>query len=501
MKITKLLVANRGEIAIRVFRTCRELGIKTVAVYSEADAESLHTQFADESVLIGAPEASESYLSIPKILAAAKETGANAIHPGYGFLSERAEFADACQKAGIVFVGPSGAAMRALGEKISAKSLAVAANVPIVPGFFKPGASPDRLAQEAAKVGYPIMLKASAGGGGRGMRVVRNADEFQDALNVASSEALKAFGDGTMMVEKLVERPRHVEVQVLADAHGNVACLFERECSIQRRHQKLLEEAPSPLLVERPEVWTAMQVAAKAVTLKAGYQNAGTVEFILDPETGAFYFLEVNARLQVEHPVTEAITGLDLVREQIRIAEGEPLQIDPFLMNGDRQTISGHSIEARIIAEDPERNFLPSIGKILAWSEPLDSRIRVDAGFDKGATIPQFYDSLIAKVIVHGNTRLEAITRLRSALMDFHILGVKTNISYLLNVIEHPEFQSGDIDTGFLARHFSEWHPKAPDAELGPLSLQPTAMNETVSAAVKPTFSVWGLDDGFRVVR
>ena len=501
MTIRKLLIANRGEIAIRIIRTCRELDIRTVAVYSDADADALHVRCADEAVHIGPSEAAESYLSIPLVIEAAKSSGAQAIHPGYGFLSERPEFADACEQAEIIFVGPPASAMRALGDKISAKGLAVQAGVPIVPGFFDASASPSKLSEEAAKVGYPVMLKASAGGGGRGMRVVRAANEFDDALAIASDEALKAFGDGTMMVEKLIERPRHIEVQVLADNSGNVACLFERECSIQRRHQKLIEEAPSPFFVERPQIWEAMREAARAVIRQAGYVNAGTVEFIVDSASGDFFFLEVNARLQVEHPVTEAITGLDLVKEQIRIAEGGSLNIEPALLQGERQRIAGHAIEARVIAEDPERNFLPSAGKIQAWAEPLDPRVRVDSGFETGTEVPQFYDSLIAKVIAHGSTRTEAVGRLRAALLDFHILGIRTNVSYLLAVLGHPAFESGDLDTSFLTRHFGEWSPGAIPEELQALTVYASASSSSAKLTRRSETPAWDLADGFRIAR
>jgi acetyl-CoA carboxylase biotin carboxylase subunit len=499
VKIRKLLIANRGEIAIRIIRSCRELDIRTVAVFSEADIESLHVKYADEAIAIGPSEASESYLNIPRVIDAALATGSDAVHPGYGFLSERPEFAEACKSAGLIFVGPSADAMRALGDKISAKNLAVEAGVPIVPGFFEPGASPEKLAEEAGLVGYPVMLKASAGGGGRGMRVVRSSLEFDDSLALATDEALKAFGDGTMMVEKLIERPRHIEIQILADSMQGVACLFERECSIQRRHQKLLEEAPSPFLRVRPDLWKDMRAAAKSIVLKAGYTNAGTVEFIVDSDSGEFFFLEVNARLQVEHPVTEAITGLDLVKEQIRIAEGHPLGIEPAFLKGERDRIAGHAIEVRIIAEDPEKGFLPSAGKILAWAEPLDSRVRVDAGFAQGAIVPQYYDSLLAKVIAHGATRPEAVARLRGALLDFHILGVRTNIGYLLDVIGHPKFLEGDLDTGFLGRYFRDWAPDVPPEELSQLVQQSSAPVDQTAEPKRSQTPAWCLGDSFRI--
>ena len=495
--IRKLLVANRGEIAVRIIRAAREMGVRTVAVYSEADADAIHTALADEAVALGASSASESYLNIAKLLDAAKLTGADAIHPGYGFLSERAEFSEACSEAGIVFVGPSAESMRLLGSKSAAKSIAVEQDVPIVPGHFRQGATAEELRSAALAIGYPIMLKASAGGGGRGMRVLRDPSLFEDELATASDEALRGFGDGAMMVEKLVERPRHVEVQLLADTHGNVACLYERECSLQRRHQKLVEEAPSPYLTHEPEMWDGMRKAACRLATASGYVGAGTVEFMVDEAEGEFYFLEVNTRLQVEHPVTEAITGLDLVKWQLRIASGEELDIPGAFLAGDRSAIQGHSIEVRIVAEDPANGFLPSTGKIVGWTEPKAPGVRVDTGFGVGAEISRFYDSLIAKVIVHGATREEAISKLQLALLDFHILGVKTNIGYLLDVVSHPEFEAGRIDTGFLGREFADWNPGVLPPELGAIveSAEKQAVSRITSIAAP---GVWDVSDGFR---
>lgn len=497
--IRKLLIANRGEIAVRIIYAAREMGIRSVAVYSDADRAALHSVLADEALAIGSAEPSASYLNIERILDAAKAAGCDAVHPGYGFLSERAEFSEACEQAGLVFVGPPPSAMRALGSKIDAKKIAVTAGVPITPGFFEKGASTERLALAANEIGYPVMLKASAGGGGRGMRVVRSPDDFDAELRHASEEALMAFGDGTMMVEKLVERPRHIEVQILADRHGNVACLFERECSIQRRHQKLIEEAPSPV---GGAIWPGLRDAAESLAKAAGYTNAGTVEFMLDQTTGQFFFLEVNARLQVEHPVTEMITGVDLVQWQIRIASGESLSSDAFPRHSSagasRAAINGHAIEARVVAEDPAHNFLPSIGRIAAWAEPKRPGIRIDTGFGPGAEVSRFYDSLIAKVISHGETRLQAITRLREALLDFHILGVKTNIGYLVDVLSHPGFLAGEIDTAFLGREFPEWKGTAkPYAELANILEHGVTANEP-SLARAGAKGVWGVNDGFR---
>ena len=498
MAISKILVANRGEIAVRVFRTAKALGLKTVAVYSEADASAIHTNLADESVCIGGSEPAESYLNSEKILAAAKQVGAEAIHPGYGFLSERAEFSEACQRAGIIFIGPPAAAMRLLGAKIDAKQLAVANNVPITPGFFMTGATDDQLREAAQDIGFPVMLKASAGGGGRGMRVVRSLDAFDDELATAKDEALKGFGDDAMMVEKLVENPRHIEVQFIADQQGNIACLFERECSIQRRHQKLIEEAPSPFS-QIEALWPEMRDATIRLIKAAGYYGAGTAEFMVDNVTGKFYFLEVNARLQVEHCVTEEITGLDLVSLQIEVANGLPLAISQGLMAGDRGAIFGHSIEVRIVAEDPGAGFMPSIGKIVGWAEPRQPGIRFDTGFGLGSEISRFYDSMIAKVIAHGATRLAARQRLIAALEDFHVLGVRTNVAYLIDVLRSDGFAKGHIDTGFLVREFSDWIPNSPPVELGSLAKMASVAPQSGGAGQKSS-AIWDLSDSWRNV-
>ncbi|MBS1721881.1 MAG: ATP-grasp domain-containing protein [Armatimonadetes bacterium] len=498
--IRKILVANRGEIAVRVFKTARSMGIGTVAVFSEADKDAVHTRYADEAVLIGAAEPSSSYLDSDAILKAAREAGADALHPGYGFLSERSSFVRQCNDAGVTFIGPSAEAMDRLGAKIDAKKLAVENGVPVTPGYFEPGATVAQLKEAADTIGYPVMLKASAGGGGRGMRIVREAAEFVSAAELASEESLKAFGDGAMMVEKLVDRPRHIEVQVLADSHGQVACLFERECSLQRRHQKVVEEAPSPVMTE--ELWHRMQEAARSLVLAAGYQNAGTVEFMFDEASGEFYFLEVNARLQVEHPVTEAITGLDLVEWQIRIAQGEKLDLPAKLMAGDRGAIRGHAIEARLIAEDPARGFLPSIGPILGWAEPDGLGVRFDTGFGRGLSVTQYYDSLLAKLIVHSSDRARAVTALKAALADTHILGVKTNIEYLLAVTAHPDFQSGRFDTGFLGREFPDWKPeRSVPPGLAEMMGQATASGAQRSNGAEKPQGAWGLADSFRIAK
>lgn len=506
-KIQKLLVANRGEIAIRIFQTCRALGIRTVAVYSEADRDAMHTRAADEAVFLGGSAPSESYLRIEGIIEACLTTGADAVHPGYGFLSERAEFSEALAQAGILFLGPSADSMRQLGSKIDAKQLAVQNLVPITPGYFETGATDETLLLEAQKIGFPVMLKASAGGGGRGMRIVREASSFESEISIARDEALKGFGNDEMMVEKLVEIPRHIEVQFIADQHGNVACLFERECSIQRRHQKLVEEAPSAMLTTHQPVrfdWEAMRDATTRLVKAANYAGAGTAEFMVDPQTGEFYFLEVNARLQVEHPVTELITGLDLVELQIAIAEGRPLEIDPLLLAGDRSRISGHSIEVRIVAEDPAQNFMPSIGKILGWSEPEVMGVRLDTGFSQGSEVTRFYDSMIAKVIAHGPNREAARRRLLLALKQFHVIGIRTNIGYLIEVLNHPGFVAGDIDTGFLNREFFEWKTPEPSKVLAQIAASATATSATILTSAGSisgsASSAWGTNDQFRNV-
>jgi len=497
--IRRLLIANRGEIAIRIAKGCREMGIFSAAVFSEADRNSLHVQYVDLALPIGGESPSESYLDIAKILNAAREADADAIHPGYGFLSERPEFAQACVEAGITFIGPSPEAMRLLGDKISAKGLAQKCGVPITPGFFEPNATLSVLEERARNIGLPVMLKASAGGGGRGMRAVYKEDRLEAELQLASEEAFKAFGDGSMMVEKLIERPRHIEVQVLADSHGNVAPLFERECSLQRRHQKLLEECPSPV---QHAFWDQMREASVRLIKESGYEGAGTVEFMLDPASGAIYFLEVNARLQVEHPVTEAVTGLDLVHQQIRVANGEKLGIPAELLQGDRKAIQGHAIEARIVAENPAADFLPSVGEIYAWAAPSSPGVRVDTGFAQGSQVTRFYDSLLAKVIVHAENRAMAIERLKGALHDFHILGVATNIEFLVDVVSSSGFMEGDFDTDYITREYADWkQPFAAPAELGSIVSQAVSPRSPSSAQLDSYAGPWETNDGWRVVR
>jgi 3-methylcrotonyl-CoA carboxylase alpha subunit len=445
--IRRLLVANRGEIALRIIRACREIGVESVAVYSEADKEAPHVSAADRAIAIGPAAAVDSYLSIDRVLAAVRETDADAVHPGYGFLSENAAFAAACEKARIVFVGPPSTVIAQMGSKIDARKLAESAGVPVVPGETPHDQSDEGLRKAVERVGLPALIKASAGGGGKGMRTVVDRVEIGAAVQAARREAIAAFGDGTLYVERLIERPRHVEVQVFADAHGHTMHLFERECSVQRRHQKVIEESPSPALT--PRLRQRMTDAAVKAAKAAAYRNAGTIEFLLEGagDDARFYFLEMNTRLQVEHGVTEAVAGLDLVRAQLLVASGERL---PWADGALSQR--GHAIEARVYAEDPEHGFLPQAGRLLLYREPRRPGVRVDAGVVEGGVVPVHYDPMLAKVIAAAETRDAAIARLAAALRAFPILGVRTNIPFLLRVIEHPRFRSGDIDTGFLDR-------------------------------------------------
>ncbi len=443
----KILVANRGEIALRVMRTCKEMGIKTVAVYSDADRNALHVKYADEAVNIGPAPSYQSYLRGEKIIEVCKRLNVDGIHPGYGFLSENAEFAELVEKEGIVFIGPSADSMRVMGDKLSAKAAVKKYNIPMVPG--SEGAVTDvKLGIEIAKTaGFPVLIKASAGGGGKGMRIVENPEEFEEQMKLAISEATSAFGDGSVFVEKYVAGPRHIEIQVLGDKHGNVVQLFERECSIQRRHQKVIEEAPSSVLTEaiRMEMGRCAVDVAKA----CNYYGAGTVEFLLD-ENKNFYFLEMNTRLQVEHPVTEMITGLDLVREQINVARGEELAFKQ-----EDLKISGHAMEVRVYAEDPTNNFLPDIGNLKTYKRPQGSGVRVDDGFEEGMDIPIYYDPMIAKLITYSATRTQAIDRMIRAIEEYEITGVQTTLGFCKYVMQHPAFRSGDFDTHFVKNHFT----------------------------------------------
>ncbi len=513
---TKILIANRGEIAVRVIRACRELGIATVAVFSEADRRALHVRMADEAVPIGPAPARESYLVAERILDAARRTGSEAIHPGYGFLSENAGFADAVETAGLVFIGPPGAAIRAMGDKAAARARMEAAGVPVVPGWQGAGGSTgssaledddEALAVRAADVGYPIMVKAAAGGGGKGMRIVEQPGDLPDALGAARREALAAFGDARLILERYVARAHHIEFQVLADHHGNVVHLFERECSVQRRHQKIIEETPSPLLDGSGQALRErMGAAAVAAAAAVGYRNAGTIEFIVDPDTLEFFFLEMNTRLQVEHPVTELVTGLDLVQWQLRVAAGAAL---PFAQSDLRQR--GHALECRLYAEDPANHFLPATGEILRFVEPKGPGVRVDTGITTGDTVSVYYDPLIAKIIVQGEDRPAAIRKMQAALADSVLLGITTNWRFLQDVLAHPAFLAGKVHTAWIDRELDAW--EAPQCELPPEVLIAAALTETqllqangatvTLDSVEPVggdaFSPWRTANGFRI--
>ncbi|NCF65516.1 MAG: acetyl-CoA carboxylase biotin carboxylase subunit [Chloroflexi bacterium] len=449
----KILVANRGEIAQRIFVACQELGIRSVAIYSEVDAGAPWIWLADESYPLSGVAASETYLNQEAVFDVARTCRADAIHPGYGFLSENADFAAACEKHGITFIGPSPESMRLLGNKAEARILAERTGVPIVPGVDGSGKSDDDLIDATAAIGYPVLIKASAGGGGKGMRVVWSADEFLDALYIARSEAASSFGDDHILVEKFFTKIHHVEIQVLGDGHGNLLHLFERECSIQRRHQKIIEESPAPVIRDN-QLRQEMATAAVRLTLAAGYENAGTVEFIVD-ENGRFYFLEMNTRLQVEHPVTEMVTGLDLAVWQIRIAAGEAL---PFSQEKVRQR--GHAIECRVYAEDPSNNFFPSTGKLLLYSVPEGPGLRIDDGIEAGMEITPYYDPMLAKVITWGHDRDEAVRKMVRALREMIIMGVTTNIPYLLSILREPHFLAGQTPTDYIDDWMADWQPQ-----------------------------------------
>lgn len=445
----KILIANRGEIANRIIKACRELGISTVAVFSEADRNSLHVISADEALLIGPAPAIDSYLDIDRIVEAAKKTGAEAIHPGYGFLAENADFVKRCEKEGIVFIGPNSKAMRLVGDKVRSRQTMEKAGIPIIPGMKEIPSAIGEYASEAKGIGYPVMIKASAGGGGKGMRIVRSEKDLVSGIEAGQREAKSAFGDPSVYLEKYIEEPRHVEFQVLADNHGHIVHLFERECSIQRRHQKIVEESPSQALDS--ELRVRMGETAIKVIQVSGYNNAGTVEFLLDKRKN-FYFLEVNARLQVEHPVTEFITGVDLVHQQIAIASGEELTISQ-----DDLEQRGHAIECRIYAEDPFNNFLPSAGKVHFLKEPIGPGVRHDCGIYSGCDVPIFYDPILAKLIVWADNRQMCQHRMIRALDDYVILGIQTTIGFLKEVIAHPQFQAGNTTTGFIEKYFAHW--------------------------------------------
>jgi acetyl-CoA carboxylase biotin carboxylase subunit len=447
--VKKILIANRGEIAVRVARTCREMGIQTVAIFSDADRAALHVRFCDEAVRVGPPASRESYLAIESVIAAAARTGADAIHPGYGFLSENSKFARACAAAGITFIGPPPEAMEAMGEKTRARRKVIEAGVPVVPGLKEPiPEGGEQAAKEfALQIGYPIMLKAAAGGGGKGMRLVEGPREFDGAFATAQREALNAFGDNRVYIEKAVSRPHHIEIQIFADTHGEAIWLGERECSVQRRHQKVIEETPSAIVTPelRAEMGRVAVNAAKAV----GYVGAGTCEFLVDGNTRSFYFLEMNTRLQVEHPITELCTGLDLVRWQIEIAQGARL---PWTQEDVLRNLRGHAVEARLYAEDPAKNFLPSPGQILELRLAGGPGVRNDCGVESGSEVPRYYDPMIGKLACWAETRAQAIDRLKRALGETVVKGITTNTSYLKRVLDLEEFRKGDYDTGLLAR-------------------------------------------------
>ena len=490
----RILIANRGEIACRVMLTCRRLGISSVAVFSDADASARHTDMADAAVRIGSAPASQSYLSIPAIIAAARQAGAQAIHPGYGFLSENADFADACAQAGIVLIGPPASAMRAMGSKAAAKALMAQAGVPLVPGYHAAAQDSATLQAAAQEIGFPVLVKASAGGGGRGMRVVEEAAALPAAIEGAAREAEASFGDGRLLIETYLTRPRHIEIQVFADTHGNIVSLFERDCSIQRRHQKVIEEAPAPgwSPAQRAQMGEAAISAARAV----GYVGAGTVEFIVQDD--AFYFMEMNTRLQVEHPVTEMITGQDLVEWQLRVAAGERL---PLLQH--ELALSGHAIEARIYAEDPERNFLPSTGRLTHLRTPqAGTHVRVDSGVREGDEITPYYDAMIAKLIVHGADRAAALRHLRAALRDYEVAGVRTNLGLLRGIADAPDFAAAALDTGFIARHPALLAPPAPAGAIAWAAAALAARADRSLAARRDAadpWSPWLADDAWRM--
>lgn len=444
-------MANRGEIARRVMNTCREMGIATVAVFSEADRKAVHVLKADQSVYLGDSDPAASYLNIDRIISAAKQTGAEAIHPGYGFLAENPLFAERCEQERLVFIGPPSHVIRELGDKTVARRTVAASGVPVIPGMDRPESDPGILARQAAEIGYPVLIKAAAGGGGKGMRVVTSAKDFDDACISASSEAKRAFSDGSIYLEKYLSHPRHVEFQIVADRQGHVVHLLERECSIQRRHQKIIEETPSPIMT--PELRERMGAAAVAVARASGYVNAGTVEFLVDRERN-FYFLEVNTRLQVEHPITEMITGLDIVRIQLEVASGNPL---PFVQEDIRSR--GHAIECRIYAEDPEKGFYPSPGRIIYMQEPSGPGIRNDCGIYAGFQVPVEYDPILSKLIAYAEDRSQAVMRMIQALEEYVVLGVTTPIPFLIDVLKSGAFMRGDTFTDFIETHFAGWKP------------------------------------------
>ncbi|RDV14831.1 acetyl-CoA carboxylase biotin carboxylase subunit [Pontibacter diazotrophicus] len=489
-KINKILIANRGEIALRVMRTAKEMGIRTVAIYSEADRNALHVRFADEAVCVGGPKSSESYLRGDYIIEVCQRLKVDAIHPGYGFLSENAGFAAKVKEAGIIFIGPSPEAIELMGSKLAAKAAVAKYDIPMVPGTEEAITDVEAAKEIATQVGFPILIKASAGGGGKGMRVVEGVEEFEEQMKLAVSEATSAFGDGAVFIEKYIGSPRHIEIQVLGDTHGNIVHLFERECSIQRRHQKVIEEAPSSVLT--PDLREAMGRCAVNVAKACDYIGAGTVEFLLD-ENLNFYFLEMNTRLQVEHPVTEQITGLDLVKEQIKIAEGNPLAF-----RQEDLKINGHALELRVYAEDPSNNFLPDIGRLETYQRPQGLGVRVDDGFEQGMDIPIYYDPMIAKLVTFGKDRQEAIDKMLRAIDEYQITGIETTLSFGTYVLQHEAFVSGNFDTKFIDRYFTpealQQEPEEATEEITAVlaamlvdQKKPAAVTEGANSVPRPT--------------
>ncbi len=486
----KILIANRGEIAVRIIRACREMGVKSVAVYSEADRNALHVQMADEAVLLGGAAPRDSYLNADRIIQAALDTKAEAIHPGYGFLSENASFAAAVDSAKLNFIGPSADSIRAMGDKAESKIRMKAAGVPTVPGF-EGLESADEFRQAAQEIGYPVLVKAAAGGGGKGMRVVESEADLTESIDGARREALNAFGDERLLIEKYLPNAHHIEFQIFGDRHGNLVHLFERECSVQRRHQKIIEETPSPLLT--PELRKQMGKAAVSAAKAVNYFNAGTIEFIVDPDTLKFYFLEMNTRLQVEHPLTELVAGLDLVQWQLHIAAGE---LFPFTQNDFRQR--GHAIECRIYAEDPAGGFLPSTGRLLQFIEPRGPGIRVDSGFRAGDEVTHFYDPMLAKLIVHAEDRESAIRRMRAALHEFVVHGVTTNIDFMQSLLAHEDFENGQVTTRWVETKFG-WQASEPMMQaLVAAAVTEARVPGSTSQVSGETYSPWKVASGFR---
>ena len=486
----KILVANRGEIAVRIIRACREMGVKSVAVYSEADKNALHVQIADESVLLGGAAPRESYLNADKLIQAALDTQADAVHPGYGFLSENASFAAAVDSAKLTFIGPSADSIRAMGDKAESKIRMKAAGVPTVPGF-EGLESADEFRKAAQEIGYPVLVKAAAGGGGKGMRVVESEADLTESIEGARREALNAFGDERLLIEKYLPNAHHIEFQIFGDRHGNLVHLFERECSVQRRHQKIIEETPSPLLT--PKLRQQMGEAAVAAAKAVNYFNAGTIEFIVDPTTLKFYFLEMNTRLQVEHPVTELVAGLDLVQWQLRIAAGE---LFPFTQSDFRQR--GHAIECRVYAEDPAGGFLPSTGRLLQFIEPRGPGIRVDAGFRAGDEVTHFYDPMLAKLTVHAEDREAAIRRMRAALCEFVVHGVTTNIDFMQSLLAHEDFHNGQVTTRWVETKFN-WQAEELTMEaVIAAAIGEMGQKSQVEGQSVEVYSPWKVESGFR---